>query len=79
MLLKLIQAHAEEEDIDAYFLFLDMEKAFDRCSWGLLIPAMRAIGFGDYFVSYIELAYSQKNAPSRRLHVNGYLHSNTTP
>ena len=73
MLLKLIQAHAKEEDIDAYFLFLDMEKAFDRCSWDFLIPAMRAIGFGDDFVSYIELAYSQKNAPSRRLHVNGYL------
>ena len=32
MLLKLIQAYVEEEDSDAYFLFLDMEKAFDRSS-----------------------------------------------
>ena len=31
MLLKLIQAYIEKEDSDAYFLFLDMEKAFDRC------------------------------------------------
>ena len=56
--------------------FLDMEKAFDRCSWDFLIPAMRAIGFGDDFISYIELAYSQDNAPRRRLHVNGFLGPN---
>ena len=31
MLLKLIQAWIEESDEDAYFVFLDMEKAFDRC------------------------------------------------
>ena len=33
MLLKLLQAKVEEEDEEAIFLFLDMEKAFDRCSW----------------------------------------------
>jgi hypothetical protein len=76
MLLKLVQAYIEEEDGDAYFVFLDMEKAFDRCSWDFLIPAMRAIGFGDDFISYIELAYSQDNAPRRRLHVNGFLGPN---
>ena len=32
MLMKLIQAYVEHEDEEAYFLFLDMEKAFDRCS-----------------------------------------------
>eukprot|EP00966_Prymnesium_polylepis_P222547 5148698-Prymnesium_polylepis.1 len=29
MLMKLIQAYVEHEDEEAYFLFLDMEKAFD--------------------------------------------------
>ena len=33
MLLNLIKAYVEEKREDAFFLFLDMEKAFDRCSW----------------------------------------------
>ena len=32
--LQLLQELAEEENIDALFIFLDMEKAFDRCSYG---------------------------------------------
>ena len=36
MLLKLLQAKVEDEDEEAIFLFLDMEKAFDRCSWPYL-------------------------------------------
>ena len=32
--LQLLQELAEEENIDALFIFLDMEKAFDRCSCG---------------------------------------------
>jgi hypothetical protein len=55
MLLKLIQAHVEAEDIDAYYVFLDMEKAFDRCSWKFLIDALREVGFNQSFVDYIEL------------------------
>ena len=33
MLLKLLQTKIEEEDEEAIYLFLDMEKAYDRCSW----------------------------------------------
>ena len=40
MLLKLIQAYVEAEDEDAYFVYLDMEKAFDRCSWTYLHEAL---------------------------------------
>ena len=47
MLLKLIQAYIEEEDEDAYFVFLDMEKAFDRSSWVYLREALNAIGLGE--------------------------------
>ena len=73
MLLKLIQAYIENEDQDAYFIFLDMEKAFDRCSWEFLIKALKELGFDDAFIRYIQLAYSHDNAPKRKLYVNGYL------
>ena len=73
MLLKLIQAYVGEEDLDAYLVFLDMEKAFDRCSWDFLIDAMSDIGFGDGFVKYVKLMYSHDHPPQRQLHVNGYL------
>ena len=73
MLLKLIQAYVEDEDSDAYFLYLDMEKAFDRCSWDFLIRAMREIGFDDGFVNFITLAYSTNAPPQRQIYVNGYL------
>ena len=73
MLLKLIQAHVEAEDIDAYYVFLDMEKAFDRCSWKFLIDALREVGFNQSFVDYIELTYSSAHPPMRQLYINGYL------
>ena len=63
MLLKLIQAWIENEDEDAYFVFLDMEKAFDRCSWEFLVQAMKEVGFDDGFISYITLAYSRLPHP----------------
>ena len=58
MLLKLIQAYIEEEDSDAYFIFLDMEKAFDRSSWEYLVEALEAIGFDKDFIGYVKLFYS---------------------
>ena len=73
MFLKLIQSYLEKEDEDADFLFLDMEKAFDRCSWDFLLKALEKVGFDDDFISYIKLAYSQDNAPERQLYTNGYL------
>ena len=46
MLLKLIQAHVEDQDGEALFLFLDMEKAFDKCSWEYLKKSLSRLGFG---------------------------------
>ena len=34
-LLKLIQAYLDETDEEGIMIFLDCEKAFDRCSWDL--------------------------------------------
>ena len=73
MLLKLIQARIEEEDEEAMFIFLDMEKAFDRSSWQYLHKALLAIGFDQDFVDYIQLFYSHDTPPSRKLQMNGTL------
>ena len=73
MRLKLIQAYIEDQDEEALFVFLDMEKAFDRCSWEFLIDGLRDLGFGQGFIDYVTLAYSHAHAPERQLYVNGYL------
>ncbi|MDC0525679.1 reverse transcriptase family protein [bacterium] len=73
MRLKLLQSLIEEEDSEAIFLFLDCEKAFDRCSWDFLIAGLEALNFGDDFIKYIKLAYSADAPPSRRMYVNGHL------
>ena len=74
MLLKLLQAHIENMDEEAMFIFLDMEKAFDRCSWDfLLMEGLEKIGFGSGFRDYIRLFYSHENPPTRQLTTRGYL------
>ena len=57
MLLKLIQSYVEEEDSEAMFLFADMEKAFDRCSWSFLLEALAMLGFDQSFIDFVKLAY----------------------
>ena len=54
-------------------MFLDMEKAFDRCSWEFLQDALAAVGFGQDFIDYVLLAYSHTTPPTRQLYVNGFL------
>ena len=88
LLLHLLQTYAEEENIEALFIFLDFEKAFDRCSWDYLRDAIRNLGFPDEpppqeegggeprhhaFLRWVRLAYSHDHPPTRRMNVNGYL------
>ena len=63
MLLKLVQAWIEDEDEEAFLVFLDMEKAFDRCSWQYLTAALEKIGFDKNFVNYVSLFYSHDHPP----------------
>ena len=73
MLLKLIQAYIEEEDSNAYFIFLDMENAFDRSSWEYLVEVLEAIGFDKDFIGYVKLFYSHDNPPTRQIAMSGHL------
>jgi len=55
MRLQLIQYIIETENMEAVFIFLDMEKAFDRCSWEFLLEGLSAVGFDDSFIDYVKL------------------------
>ena len=71
--LQLLQDLIESEDREAIFLFIDMEKAFDRCSWQFITEGLLALGFGQGFVDSVKLAYSHNTPPTRQMYVNGYL------
>ena len=73
MRLQLIQAMIDQDDTEAIFLFLDMEKAFDRCSWPFLKQGLQRLGFTQGFCKFIGMAYNEQRPPSRRMYVNGYL------
>jgi hypothetical protein len=74
MLLNLIEAYINDEPMHrkGIFVFLDMEKAFDRCSYEFLNKALIALGFGQGFRNYINLMYNIDKPPQRRIYANGY-------
>ena len=60
---------AENEQLDAAFLFLDQEKAFDRVDQEFLFDILKTFGLGENFVKWLRTLYS--NASSQVL-VNGF-------
>ena len=66
MLLQLLMDWVEEENEEAYLVFLDMEKAFDRCSWTFLIEGLEAIGFASCSSSSVRVVPSAPPAWCRR-------------
>jgi exonuclease III len=71
-LTNLIQAYLDETDEEGIFLFLDMEKAFDRVSHEYLRDAVEALGFGQYLCRWVDTLYSDERPAQRRVAVNGH-------
>ena len=67
--------YTEKSDGEAAFIFLDQEKAFDRVDHDFLFKTMETFGFGETFIEWIKILYS--NA-STRVKVNGFL-TNSIP
>jgi hypothetical protein len=57
-----------------FFLFLDMEKAFDRVSYEFTKKGLDAYGFGARFQKWVGMMYmyNEEKAPRMRMYVNGY-------
>lgn len=53
-------------------LFLDMEKAFDRCSWECMLEGLERLGFGPRFTTMVKMMNDEKRTPQRRIYANGY-------
>jgi hypothetical protein len=77
MLTKMIEAYIndDEDGRQGVILFLDMEKAFDRVSYDFTLRGLKALGFGKHFRKWIGMMYDVKNAPKRRMYINGYYSS----
>ena len=74
MLMRMVEAYIneDEENRKGIFLFLDMEKAFDRVSYDFTNKGLAALGFGENFRKWVGMMYNTDNAPRRRMFVNGY-------
>ena len=71
--MKIMQKMLEEEDTEGMFVFLDLEKAFDRVSWKYLKQAIQRLGFGPDFQRWIQILYDENDNPTRRLKINGHM------
>lgn len=60
----------KQSDVPVAILFLDQEKAFDRVEWSFMRPTLQSMGFGDSFVSSVDLFYCNVHS---FVNANGYL------
>ena len=67
--LQLLQDLIESTDQNAVFLFIDMEKAFDRCDWDYLNKAIDRLKFTESHKSWFNLLYNESAPPTRKAYV----------
>ena len=67
----LMQEYVDTYDKEALLVLLDMEKAFDRCSWEFLKKAMDKIGLEEEIKRWIGTIYNEKRPPIRQIKMNG--------
>ena len=71
--MKLMQMLLEKNDEKGMFVFLDLEKAFDRVSWKYMKAAVAKLGFGKDFQKWIGILYDETDGPTRQIKINGHL------
>ena len=54
----------------AAFIFLAQEKAFDRMSHNFIFKTLKAFGFGDNFIKWVKIVYTDTKSSVK---VNGFL------
>ena len=57
-LLRNVIDYVEQKDLPCIFLNLDQEKAFDRVSYEFLFKCLETYGFGENFIRWIKILYS---------------------
>lgn len=57
-LLRSISNYVDQKNLPVAFLSLDQEKAFDRVSHEFMFKALKSYGFGDSFVRWVRLLYT---------------------
>lgn len=62
--------YATLSNVPVAILSLDQEKAFDRVEWSFMRQTLQSMGFGDSFVSWVDLFYNNVRS---FVNVNGYL------
>ena len=67
MLITLMQAHLEHIDEGGLLVFIDLEKACDKCSWEYLHLAIRELRFTSPFTSWIDMLYDESKGTKRQM------------
>eukprot|EP00965_Chrysotila_dentata_P017140 569119-Pleurochrysis_carterae.AAC.2 len=75
-LINMIQVHLDRAHEEGLLVLLDLEKAFDRCSWKYLREAMTALRCTPNFKKWINTLYDDENPPKRKVMANGYYSKN---
>ncbi|MES9885145.1 MAG: reverse transcriptase domain-containing protein [Sedimenticola sp.] len=61
-LLRNVCDYIDQKDLQAAFICLDQEKAFDRVSWSYMYSTLQAFGFDNDSINWIKLLYTDINS-----------------